>query len=157
MIGVKSKYICLVFSFSSLSEFNNSDSLISKEPVHYAPIAATGSFALELYFKSIRQSEQGNFESGYELVVLFSLLSETAQHKIKNLYPEKWDDNPIIRKCFSDDELEFNKVLSNANKSFVDFRYFFQDNHNDYELIADVLKATRDYIIELNPNWKQLL
>lgn len=126
------------------------------------PAAVCAAFALELYFKTLVALDSGQTARIHDLRALFDKLAACRQQRIRDLFqphlPKAQRYFDTSREASSSARtLDFDRVLEMSRNAFPDLRYV----HEGWPamsgwLAADILEATREAILEINPAWAHI-
>lgn len=118
--------------------------------------------SIELYLKCLLTLESVTFRRIHEIKELYGQVSAPRQKRIKELYEENFSRTNFTtdsRELAPDRNLfNFEEVLTQLNKAFVQWRYAFERLSNKSTAGAYILcEAMRRAVIEVKQDWKPLV
>ncbi len=156
--------------FRTANIFNHAASVINKKMVEelenkgstMLPAAGLTNcmLALELYLKCLYVLESGKkIIRTHSIKELYDSITPAAQSEIQTLFEEAKRQNPTMQALasqFPDNEYSLDAVLELVNEAFIEWRYAFEKNAGSLYGHAELIFATRTYILERKPEWKLL-
>lgn len=114
-------------------------------------------YAFELFLKCLMIIETGEYESGHHLFELFKSISNNAKANIEQHFNQ---NHAFIRRNRTYlgifEKPSIYKLLEEANKAFIDFRYLFsRSNTPNYELDG-LIESVKYEIFRLKPELKDI-
>lgn len=121
---------------------------VGKRPFLNPVMVTNGVFAAELALKALTFKETGTFDCIHNIRILFYALPDIHKNALSAMIKEKSHQN--------DDTLKANlEMISNY---FVDWRYFFQQEHIGYSnFLTEFIHIVCDYVISINNNENSLI
>lgn len=120
------------------------------------PSVVCGAFALELQLKCLVAIETGREPPrGHDLREIFALTSDSSQESIQQTYSRLLDEAPDLTGQYKDAgiSLDFDDVLDDCKDAFIEWRYHHEFEKRKSWMASPILKAVRDEILKLRPNW----
>ena len=136
-------------------------------PPTYVPSVVTSAFSLELYFKTLITLERGSYSvvKAHHLGKLFGMVSTAHRKRITERFEAETQHHPrwmILKdkryKPANPKDWQIEGVLANAANTFPEYRYLFEGIKTVTDLTFEpVVRATRETILEINPDWTKLV
>lgn len=133
------------------------------------PLRVNEAFALELYLKCLIQiTTKQKAQNKHQLKELYFFLPVETRDEIENIFSaqlivKRMRTKPKIRKpLHSKNKFRFEKrlnysidqILTLSNNAFIESRYSYEYEIGLYYGLGYLKRAVRDYLIQLNPSWK---
>ncbi|MBN2746519.1 MAG: HEPN domain-containing protein [Bacteroidales bacterium] len=148
--------------FLQARRFEDSAGLLFKEGAsdpnkYYIPACVMAAFGLELYLKSIQQFEKGTIKKTHNIKDIFDELTDESKDKIRINFKDDVLRNPphnikdIEKKSGVKITDDFDSVLSDISRLFVDFRYIFEQKNEakSFMYIENLRKVITGRVSEL--------
>jgi hypothetical protein len=133
------------------------------------PSIVLSALSLELYLKCLVAIERGgDYPYDHEIVNLFNLVSTPRQKRIKDLFDEEFNRNPIMvymreqvanknGSTLDKKDLTLKGLLEGANNAFIEWRYAFEGvtrmSGVSTQPVRDAVART---ILEIKPEWEKM-
>lgn len=125
------------------------------------PWVMCASFSSELYLKCLVLVEGGNYGKDHDLKMLFERLTRDSQENIRKRYEPKRaaeDARYAAANLPARPRTDFDYILEVSSKAFVKFRYAYEGLVGPIGWGNRLIdECVRERIIELRPDWKNLL